>query len=65
MSRAVLDRSAGKSQQEKKKGQFRLEQLAIEFKMAETEPLRSIAPKPTQATTLMNAAPSAPGKGQA
>lgn len=43
----------------------RLEQLAIEFKMAGSEPLRPIAPKPTQTATLMNAAPSAPGKGRA
>lgn len=40
----------------------RLEQLAIEFKMAGSEPLRSIAPKPAQTATLMNAAPSAPSK---
>ncbi|CRL23323.1 Tetratricopeptide-like helical [Penicillium camemberti] len=43
----------------------RLEQLAIEFKMAGSEPLRPIAPKPTQTATLMNAAPSALGKGRA
>ncbi|KXG53519.1 Tetratricopeptide-like helical [Penicillium griseofulvum] len=42
----------------------RLEQLAIEFKMAASEPLRPLAPKPTQAATLMNA-PPAPGKGRA
>ncbi|CAP93667.1 Pc16g09970 [Penicillium rubens Wisconsin 54-1255] len=59
----LIGRQENRSKRRRK--DTRLEQLAIEFKMAETEPLRSIAPKPTQATTLMNAAPSAPGKGRA
>ncbi|KAF3028568.1 transcription factor TFIIIC subunit tfc4 [Penicillium rubens] len=59
----LIGRQENRSKRRRK--DTRLEQLAIEFKMAETEPLRSIAPKPTQATTFMNAAPSAPGKGRA
>ncbi|KAJ6190862.1 hypothetical protein N7519_000883 [Penicillium mononematosum] len=58
----LIGRQENRSKRRRK--DTRLEQLAIEFKMAESEPLRSIAPKPTQATTLM-AAPSAPGKGRA
>ncbi|KAJ5466320.1 hypothetical protein N7530_010107 [Penicillium desertorum] len=58
----LIGRQENRSKRRRK--DTRLEQLAIEFKMAESEPLRSIAPKPTQAPTLM-AAPSAPGKGRA
>ncbi|KAJ5788676.1 Tetratricopeptide-like helical [Penicillium paradoxum] len=42
----------------------RLEQLAIEFKMAETETLRPLAPRPAPVAALMNALPSAPGRGR-
>ncbi|CAG8284960.1 unnamed protein product [Penicillium salamii] len=41
----------------------RLEQLAIEFKMAETEKPRAIAPKPQTDATLMSAGRAQPGEG--
>jgi general transcription factor 3C polypeptide 3 (transcription factor C subunit 4) len=51
------------SRNRRRRKDTRLEQLAIEFKMAETEPLRELAPKPTPTATLMNGAPTVSGKG--
>ncbi|KAJ5543507.1 Tetratricopeptide-like helical [Penicillium sp. DV-2018c] len=51
------------SRNRRRRKDTRLEQLAQEFKMAETEPLRELAPKPTPTATLTSAAPTVSSKG--
>ncbi|OQD84276.1 hypothetical protein PENANT_c013G01216 [Penicillium antarcticum] len=57
----LIGRQENRSKRKRK--DTRLEQLAIEFKLAETAALRPLAPKPTAPTVpLMNATPSAQGR---
>jgi general transcription factor 3C polypeptide 3 (transcription factor C subunit 4) len=58
----LIGRQENRSKRKRK--DTRLEQLAIEFKLAETAALRPLAPKPTAKPTvpLMNATPSAQGR---
>ncbi|KAJ5758196.1 uncharacterized protein N7511_006890 [Penicillium nucicola] len=57
----LIGRQENRSKRKRK--DTRLEQLAIEFKLAETATLRPLAPKPTAPTVaLMNATPSVQGR---